>query len=272
MRCCLLPKLTSAAWCIMGTLITLPSERTKGRFWVLVNRNCFCQTPLKATVLTRATCSRCPHHRASAWASPDPDRSPLTPPACRCQDSSEKDAMEGQRTGQLLEVNARHLGDSNGSLSGLPWCCPARSGWLWFWLGWLRLARTTLVSAHAAACCVNSGRSWTPLWTNNVQACCSHMPWLLLFMLPWECNRKSCTWASMKKARHRDVQASGKAVQEKLSTDPLCQLFICLTLLQSFNSYQLNPFLCYTVNTQCYSIHWNSYHAKNWEKATVKFL
>lgn len=85
-----LPKLTSVAWYIMGTLTALPSDRVKGRFWVLVNWNCFCQTPLKATVLTRAICRRFAHHRASTWASPEPDSSPLLPPDWACHKSSSR--------------------------------------------------------------------------------------------------------------------------------------------------------------------------------------
>lgn len=77
-----------------------------------------------------------------------------------------------------------------------PWLFHARSGWLRVWLGWLKLARTTLVLAQAAACWVNSVRSWTPLWMNSVQVCCSHIPWLPLLASPSECNRKSCTWTS----------------------------------------------------------------------------
>lgn len=96
----------------------------------------------------------------------------------------------------------------------LPWLRAARSGWLRVWLCWLKLARTTLVLAHAAACCVNSVRNCTPVWMNNVQVCCSHITWLLLLMLPCECNRKSRTWASAGRADIKD--SSNVALHQKL--------------------------------------------------------
>lgn len=81
----------------------------------------------------------------------------------------------------------------------LPWLWPeCASLCLCMWTVWLKLAWTTLVLAQAAAWCVNSLRSRTPLWTNKVQVCCRNRFWLLLLISPWEWDRKSWTWASVR--------------------------------------------------------------------------
>src|SRR4029434_8124809 len=53
--CVFVPKLTSVAWYIMGTLVCVPSGRLKGSVCVSLDKNCFCHTPRNVNAVTTAT-------------------------------------------------------------------------------------------------------------------------------------------------------------------------------------------------------------------------
>lgn len=84
-----------------------------------------------------------------------------------------------------------------------------------------------------------------PLWMNNVQVCCSQIPWLLLLMSPCECNRRSWTRAS---AKCENTEAIWALVAVRFTFRHLADTFIQkdLQVTRTMSDWGLGVLLKYT--------------------------
>lgn len=175
-----------------------------------MKRNCLCQVPLKATLLTRAICVR-PHPEGSPCASTNPASS--SPARRAAPTGGDTNKIAGSVCACVyvcacvhhLCVRWRdsfHVGRGGYFTDDLPLprlrthcsTCPR------VWLGWLKLVCTTLLLAQADACWVNSWESCMPLCTNRAQASCTLTACVELLGSPWTCCKKSCIRISRRTA------------------------------------------------------------------------
>lgn len=90
-------------------------------------------------------------------------------------------------------------------------CCSR----LWVWFGLLKFTLSRLLLPHPKACWVNSGRSFTPLWTNKALASWSRTPSLELPRSPCGRDKMSCTRASVRRpVYHQDCMLTFQALDK----------------------------------------------------------